>query len=194
MDITYKEIKENKDYILVGVRFDLLLLAAELEELKIHFEIEKIIFDMHHKLYEFERQEKKYIDYVAIRKDSLIGNYLITHTDGNHVINESRYIDFKKVTDAFNIATLEDNDKMVDLLLPLFKNRENGTFEELEKRYSEELLNYILEHDSLKEYLNEMDGIESSREKEYIIFENGEYSKRVLKNKTKKLKNTSLIN
>ena len=35
-------------------------------------------------------------------------------------------IDFKKVTDAFNIATLEDNDKMVHLLLPLFKNRENG--------------------------------------------------------------------
>lgn len=188
MDITYNEIKENKDYILVGVRFELLTLALQFHELKIHPEIVKIIFDMHHKLFEFERQEKKYIDYVAIRKDSLIGNYLITHTDGNHVINESRYIDFKKVTDAFNIATLEDNDKMVDLLLPLFKNRENGTFEELEKRYSEELLNYILEHDSLKEYLNEMDGIESFREKEYIIFENGEYSKRVLKNKAKVLK------
>lgn len=185
MDITYNEIKENSDYILVGVRFELLTLALKFHELEIHPEIVKIIFDMHHKLFEFERQEKKYIDYVAIRKDSLIGNYLITHTDGNHVINESRYIDFKKVTDAFNIATLEDNDKMVDLLLPLFKNRESGTFEELEKKYSEELLNYILEHDSLKEYLNEMDGIESSREKEYIIFENGEYSKRVLKNKTK---------
>lgn len=188
MDITYKEVKENRNYILVGVKFDLLTLALKLHELKIHPEIGEIIFDMQHKLFEFETQGKKYIDDVAIRKDSLIGNYLITHTDGNHVINESRYIDFKKVTDAFNIATLESNDKMVALLLPLFKKRENGTFDELKKRYSEEVLNYILEHDSLEEYLNEIDGIENSREKEYTIFENGEYFKEVLKNKTKKLK------
>lgn len=188
MYIFYNEIKENKDYILVGVKFYLPALALKFHELEIHPEIGEIIFDMHHKLFEFEKQEENYMDDVAIRKDSLIGNYLISHTDGNHIINESRYIDFKKVTDAFNIATLEDNDKMVALLLPLFKNRENGTFDELKKRYSEEVLNYILSHDSLEEYLNETDGIENSRDKEYIIFENGEYSKGVLKNKAKVLK------
>ena len=36
MDITYNEIKENKDYILVGVRFELLTLALKFHELENH--------------------------------------------------------------------------------------------------------------------------------------------------------------
>ena len=179
----FHEIKENPNYILVEVKHELLTLILRLNEKGIDLKVLKEMRFIHEKLFEFEEQVGYYLDYAAIRKDSIVGEYLINHIDGRDIINESLLISLKKITKALRVTLLEKNQEMFYLLFPLFKNIECGIYDDLKKYYSEDALNYILEHDSFQEYLQNNNG----KNKQYVVYEDGKYFKNLSNNKVKKI-------
>ena len=179
----FHEIKENPNYILVEVKHELLTLILRLNEKGIDLKVLKEMRFIHEKLFEFEEQVGYYLDYAAIRKDSIVGEYLINHIDGRDIINESLLISLKKITNALRVALLEKNQEMFYFLFPLFKNIECGIYDDLKKYYSEDALNYILEHDSFQEYLQNNNG----KNKQYVVYEDGKYFKNLSNNKVKKI-------
>ena len=60
---------------------------------------------------------------------------------------------------------------------------ECGIYDDLKKYYSEDALNYILEHDSFQEYLQNNNG----KNKQYVVYEDGKYFKNLSNNKVKKI-------
>lgn len=149
----FHETKENPNYILVEVKHELLTLILRLNEKEIDLKVLKEMRFIHEKLFEFEEQVGYYLDYAAIRKDSIVGEYLINHIDGRDIINESLLISLKKITNALRVALFENNEEMVHSLFSMINHRKVGTYNQLKKYYSEGTLKYILEHDSFQEYL-----------------------------------------
>ncbi len=159
------------------------MLILQLNETAIDLGVLKEMRNMYERLFEYEEQVGEYLNYVAIKKDSIIGHYLITHVDNKIIINEYLFIDQKKIINAIDIALLEKNQEMFYFLFPLFKNIECGIYDDLKKYYSEDALNYILEHDSFQEYLQNNNG----KNKQYVVYEDGKYFKNLSNNKVKKI-------
>ena len=159
------------------------MLILQLNETAIDLGVLKEMRNMYERLFEYEEQVGEYLNYVAIQKDSIIGHYLITHVDNKIIINEYLFIDQKKIINAIDIALLEKNQEMFYFLFPLFKNIECGIYDDLKKYYSEDALNYILEHDSFQEYLQNNNG----KNKQYVVYEDGKYFKNLSNNKVKKI-------
>lgn len=181
----FHEIKENPNYILVEVKHELLTLILRLNEKGIDLKVLKEMQFIHEKLFEFEEQVGYYLDYATIKKDSIVGEYLINHIDGRDIINESLFISLKKINNALRVALFENNEEMVHSLFSMINRREVGTYNQLKKYYSEETLKYILEHDSFQEYLQKFNNIKE--EKQYIVYEDGEYFQKSFHEKSKKI-------
>lgn len=124
-------------------------------------------------IFEYSKTVGKDISKLAIRKDSLIGRYLLACKDKERVLNISRYVDYDKLVNAFNISIFSKNSKMSESLYPLFINRTEGTFEELSsKKFDLNTIEYILTNPSFKKYLSDIDNMEKEPVT-HVVYENG---------------------
>mgnify|MGYP004681122975 CR=1 FL=1 len=139
-------------------------------------------------LFEYSKTVGKNISRLTIRKDSLIGRYLLTCNDEKKVLNISRYVDYDKVVNAFNISVFSKDLKMSESIYPLFINRTEGTFEELSGNFDSSTIEYILTNSSFKNYLNNLDNIEKEPVT-YVVYENGKcFEKEFNTNKNSSIK------
>ena len=93
-------------------------------------------------------------------------------------------ITYEKVINAFNIAAFEGND-MTDKILVLFREQACGSKKDLMKKYDENVLDYILEHDSFYGLARTETKINPQ---EYLVYEDGKCIKRTLSTEKKVLK------
>lgn len=164
----FKEIKENPDYILARVDGDEGLFNLVLK--KVDDDVVAFIHDIFYKMSKVVPEDEIYFSKIAIRKESYLGEYLMTHEDGKTIQNTSLYIDYDKIVNAFSIATYGKNEQMAMQLYPLIIKKVNGHYDDLKEHYSEDVLNYILEHDSFQEYLRKLD---SKEDRQYLVYEEG---------------------
>lgn len=184
--ITFKSIRDNNDYLMIGVKTDLALFLLEAESIpdEIYKEINKIYISC----FEFEKENNFNVNHIAIRKDSLIGQFLIKNADSDKILNEDLYIYYDDVVNAINVALFENNNEMVKDILPLFRNQIEGNKINLQKQYSETVLNYISKNNNFDQFLNELNGYCCYNEKDYIVYENGKYEKKPLNKSNSKIK------
>ena len=114
-------------------------------------------------LQEFVKQDLALLNYsktvgrgitkLTVRKDSIIGRYLLSCQDEQRVLNTSKYIDYDKIVNAFNVAIFSNDLETSKLIYPLFINKEEGTYKTLSDKYDLTTINYILDNPSFKAYL-----------------------------------------
>ena len=175
----FKTNKDNSNYMMVNVLEDFpgLLLNGELE-------IPEVVGEEINEIYLRYMASKlnKQIE-VAIPKESLVGEFLLNNYDNKKIINLDEYISYDDIVNAYNIAVYDDNCKMSNRLFFLFKERNSGFVSELKEQKDEKAINYILEHRDFDLYLkkryNEYEPLE------YLVYENGEFSSKILFDKEK---------
>lgn len=106
-------------------------------------------------IFEYSRKIGKSISKLAIRKDSIIGQYLLSCEDEKKVINTSKYISYDKVVNAFNISIYSSDLEMSELIYPLFINKVEGTYQMLSNQYDLNAIDYIIDNPSFKNYLKD---------------------------------------
>lgn len=160
----YEQIRENDDYILINRATVYHLLSYDLEQ-EIIEEVKDITMALD------EEIGKSYINKLAIRKDSLVGDTL-----SKYGINKDDYITHDHIASALLVAICEENIKLTNKLMPLLKGRVSGWKNELDD-IPEYLLEYIIENNDYHRYLSEVDGTPS---KEYYVYEDKEIERRDL--------------
>lgn len=163
--------KDNSDYLVIG-RFDVAKLV--LVDGKVPNNIKKLADEMYSKIFSFEYEKKKHISEISIRKDSEIGGYLL-NTNDIKVVNDDTTVLYEKVVNAFNIAVFDGN-AISQQLLPLFRNQISGYRSELIDEYSEETIDYILSNSNFDEHLEKLEEGYVYTPKDYVIYENNEFS------------------
>lgn len=176
--ITFKTNKENNEYFTINAHWILPELIVN-EEIKLPEDVSQEVGAILSKIVQFEKMNgATYIHEVAIRKDSVLGKFLVTHCDYGEIINEDSYIYFNQIVNAMNIAIYQDNEIYKEII-PLFKNEDSSSKEELAKKYDERILDYIVANDNLDNFLRHYETTEEESEKEpteYVVYENGEFS------------------
>jgi len=170
--IWFKSSKDNDEYLMVDGRYTMMLLGQNqnLTDDEIE-EADKIYFG----LYEFEKlNNNTHVSEIAIRKDSAIGQYLLNNSD-SEIINEDLYIFQEDVKNALLIS-LYEHDTIYEKIIDLFRAQVGGYKAVLLEQYDESVLDYILTHRDFESWINK----EEIKPKEYVVFENGEFSRRVL--------------
>jgi len=185
--ITFKDNKDNNEYIIMNIHIDGgVLVASDILPVLVANEIEK----MYLSLPSFEQEIGKYISEVSFRKDSLLGEWLLNNYNQKKIIYDSKYISVPKIEQAMAISMLECN-RIIDKIIPLLNAKVTGDIGELMDVYDKDALNYILEHDNYEEYIYQSNsGRYIQKEvdnKEYIVYENGKYSKKELSTEKKVL-------
>ena len=187
----YRSVEENKDYILVDVKFDIARMTMNEDiEKEVYSELQSIYF----KLFSYECNNRiGYIkEPIALRKDSIVGRYILSHQE--ICLDDDTDITYKKIVDAYNVATYSKNLKMANKILPLFMGRISGTRDELGDICNLTVLDYILDNGNFDDYLKKLDGKVENIVKEYYVYEDGEYSRRVLAPEIEKVKVKSSTN
>lgn len=164
----YKTNQDNNDYLMVNVKYDFayLLVSDNLNiPTDVYNEINKIYTNSFDRNVLDNLNMSHFPDKVAILKNSLVGEYLINNSDNINIINLDNYISYCDVVNAFNISVYEDDCKMSNKILYLFKNRKYGFIEELKKEYCSDVIDYIAENRDFDTYL----------EKKYNAYYPGEY-------------------
>ena len=113
---------------------------------------------------------------IVIKKDSLIGNYLMS-LFGQQIMDMENFIDYSKVVSAMNIAIFEGN-PISEKLIVLFKNQVSGEAVDLERKYGVEVVKYIKENSDFDFYIGNVSG--NYCPKEYLVYENGVLSKKTI--------------
>lgn len=183
--INFKTVKDNEEYIIFNGKkgLEYLIKDDQIKE-KIKVVASSIYFDT----FKYENENKiPSISEIAIRVDSVIGIFLM---ENDLIYSENLIVSYNKIINAFNIAIFENN-PIVKSILPLFKNQISGKKDELIGTYSSEVIEYILNNDDFNYYIERLN--RTYQPKEYIVYENGEFTKRILlndvKNRAKKFKN-----
>ena len=146
----------------------------------------KELINQNFALFDYNRNKNKTTSRLAIKKESLVGKYLLSCQDESRVLNTSRYIDYDKIVNAFNISIFSNNLEMSKLIYPLFVNRVEGTSTDFSDSYNSETINYILANTSFKEYLKEIDEIK--KESTYhVVYEDGKFFLKEFEHKNKSL-------
>lgn len=167
MKCSYKCIKEDEKYILVDIRTSL---GIAISNDGIADEIKLEMGKIYTSLFNFERENKcGHLSDVLLSKNSVVGQYIVSHPD--MFSDDSKYISYEKVVNAFNIAIYEDNAKMSNKIMPLFKGMYSGYKDELLEQglANENILDYILIHDDFYEYLEKKNG--EYIEKNYLVYD-----------------------
>jgi|GEM_PF-6399969 len=149
--IRFREV--NNEYL----EYDCLKDTSELVSQLKGEDIDKTI------LQEFIKQDLSLFDYskkvgqpitkLTIRKDSIIGKHLLSCKDEDRVLNSSKYVDYDKVVNAFNVSIFSSNLEMSKSIYPLFINKVEGTYQSLSNNYDLNTIDYILANPSFKTYL-----------------------------------------
>lgn len=112
----------------------------------------------------------------AVRKDSILGNYIIS-MPSDDVYNYDEMITYEKLTNALNIAIFENNPIYLELI-ELFRKQIVGPKKIVAFEYGLNIVNYILKNYDFKSYLKKMNGIYEPDK--YLVYENDELSLRTL--------------
>ena len=183
--IFFERNKENSNYLMIGPKTNLGILLID-DDIELPQEVKEEVNCMYFDLFSFEKENKTgYVSEVAFLKDSVLGKYLIENNGKNGIVNLDLEMTYEKVINAFNISVFEDN-PIQQKILPLFKGQVMGTKEDLVKEYDEDVIEYILEHTSFEDYLNGNNGVKNNTT--YVVFENGEYTKKSLRKENEKVK------
>lgn len=176
--IHYKSVDENQDYILIKILYNLdyLLTYNDKVESKAYEELQSIYFG----IFQFERNAGVIYKHepIALKKDSELGKYILSHPE--IFIDDDKEVTYDKVVSAYNVATFEDNAKMANKILPLFQRRISGNRDQLSEICNLNVLDFILKNGNFKEYLDKLDGKVVVENKEYIVYEDDEYSRKIL--------------
>lgn len=173
MSINYKYSNKDKDSIVLN--------CGSLSELMIDENIPRSVLNeissINLSLFMYKRNTalSEIGKNITIKSDSQLGNWLILNTDGVNIINEDMYVSYDKIVNALVVATFEDNEKMSNKIMPLFKSRVSGTKEELMELTTEQVIDYILNNPSFDDYLSMVDGI--AKNEEEFIYDKGAYQK-----------------
>lgn len=168
----YSTNQDNEDYLMVSVKEDFLkLLLLE----NIPKDIKELMSNMCYELarYELDQGLEYQKEKVALRKDSPLGSYILTHPEIFH--NEEEDINYSKVVEAYQIALFDEKEKMCNKLGILFRGgfAENGeNFSTIPANVCEYIKNH---HDFWYHY--------HSRKGDYpfLVYEEGSYQRKVLK-------------
>ena len=170
---------DNDEYITINKNDLLLLVVVEENPIEIRNEANAIFSET----LGFQKNNRvPYISEIELRKDSLIGKFLLENGMSDKIRNEDLYVYYEDVVNAFNIATFENN-SIFHILSRLFKKREEGSTIELSNKYGTEVINYISNNKDFNTYLKKIDG--TYQTKEYIVYEDGEFYKKALLSKEK---------
>ena len=181
--LNFKTHIDNKNYLLFDGIITLSCLMADDE---IPDNIKNIAGTIFSDIFEYERNNRlEHISDIAIRKDSILGKFLIERASEFKFCNKDLIVSYEKVVNAFNIAIYENN-AIAKEILPLFRNKVSGIKEKLQKEYGFEIIEYILNNDDFYYYLEVIEG--KYNPQEYFVYENGIISKRILLEDLKILK------
>ena len=120
----------------------------------------------------------------AIRKDSILGYYIL-NLPSDKVYNYDNIITFEKITNALNIAIFENNPIYIKLI-ELFRSQVTASKDIIEYKYGLDVLNYIIENNDFKSYLQKVNGTYESTK--YLVYETGELIEQVISDLGKQLK------
>lgn len=172
LKLYYKGVKDNEEYITVPVKYGLELFLVDDE--RIDSDVYRELQSVYYGLFHFEKEQGIYVrDDIALRKDSILGHFILSHPES--FINDDTDITYKKIVDAYSVATFEDNTKMANKILPLFKGRVSGRKDELADVCDLKILDFILNNGDFNKYLDKLDG-KVDQQKRYVVYENGKYS------------------
>lgn len=165
----YSTNKDNEDYLMVNVRKDLDGLFTESIPENIKKETEQIvsIFSQYQK-----ENNDTFFQKIALRKDSVLGKFILSHPE--IFFNDDDYISYDKIVNAYNVAVFENDDKMANKILPLFKSRMSGMKEEFSS-FPEKVISYISRNFDFYYYLNSKDNVY-----QYLVYEDGTYQRKSL--------------
>lgn len=181
--MTFKTNRDNNDYIMINAKIDLGMLIFED---KITEKIKNEVGFIYSSLFKYEYDMKcSYISDIAINKNSDLVKFLIEKASVYNFGNEDLIVDYDKVVNALNIAIFEEN-PIAKSILPLFKNQVSGKKDELVEQYNKEVIEYILENEDFNYYIENING--TYKPEEYIVYENGEFTKKILLTEPKKFK------
>lgn len=170
--VYYKSVKGNEEYITVPVKckgLSLFLDDDERIDLAVYEELQSVYFG----LFTFAKKQGIFInDDVALRKDSILGRFILSHPE--NFIDEDTDVTYKKIVNAYSVATFEDNTKMANKILPLFKGRVSGRKEELADICDLRVLDFILNNGDFDKYLDNLDG-KVEQPKKYVVYEDDKY-------------------
>ena len=141
-------------------------------------------------LFAYSKKVGKSITKLAVRKDSIIGKYLLSCKEVM-ALNISKYIDYTKVVNAFNISIFSSDLEMSKAIYPLFINRAEGTYQILSNQYDLSTIDYILANPSFKNYL---DGTNNSLEDTayHVVYEDDKCFLKEFKSRNKALVKSNL--
>lgn len=161
MCFLYNEVKENKEYILVDIKE---IVKSEFEK-NLDSDILKEGVNILNKQmqYDIDHLNKEEIKEIAVRKDSKIGRYVLENGR-----NKAHYISHKAVTNAYLISVAQNEEKLSNKLMHLFKGRVEGWYDEL-TNVPARILEYITDNNDYELYLSKLDG---NYHRKYYIYEN----------------------
>lgn len=181
--VNFRTNVDNDEYVTID-KTNLMMLVVmdetpqEIKDIANDIFVETLVFQKNNRI--------TYISEVELKKDSLIGQYLLQNGMTKKIRNDDLYIYYKDVINAYNIASFENN-KIMHLLLCMLRERVEGNTLNLSKKYGKDAVDYISNNKDFNVYLEKLDG--TYKTKEYIVYEDGEFSKKVLKtNQKQKIK------
>ena len=154
--ICYKNNPSNSDYIMFSVA-DRLKISSDnsLVENEIN-RLDEAVSNYEKELFLF--------DNISVRKDSILGSYFLNHPEGFQ-----EYISYSDIVGAFDISIFTKNMEMANKVLPLFLSQRHGMRSELDKYYSNEVLNYIGQNSDFPTFLRNKNGEDSN----YVVYDDG---------------------
>lgn len=180
----FKANKDNKEYITIDkIGLTTIAVICEKRNIKLSNEATSIFS----KLIQFEVREKiPYVHDIEIRKDSILGQFLINNPFKENIVNDDLIVDYDKVVSAFNIAVFQNNE-IARKILPLFQNPNELELEnkKLVEKYGKEVIDFILENNDFSHYLIKLD--ENASPTKYIVYEDDKFSRKSLVEKNKQL-------
>ena len=185
--ITFREV--NDEYLEYDCLKDTSELVSQLKGKDIDKTVLQEFIKQDIALFDYSKKIRKSITKLVIRKDSIIGEYLLSCKDEDRVLNSSKYIDYDKVVNAFNVSIFSSNLEMSKSIYPLFMNKVEGTYQNLSNKYDFNTIDYIIANPSFKAYL---DGDKSLEETTYhVVYEDEKCLLKEFKAKNKTLVKSS---
>lgn len=94
---------------------------------------------------------------------------------------------YVQIIEALKISIFENNE-IFNKIIPMFRDQVQGSKEELSKKKDKNILDYISKNDNFEEFLSKQDEDYKEPNVEFTVYENGEFSNKILTNNDKVLK------
>ena len=185
--ITFREV--NDEYLEYDCLKDTSELVSQLKGKDIDKTVLQEFIKQDIALFDYSKKIRKSITKLVIRKDSIIGEYLLSCKDEDRVLNSSKYIDYDKVINAFNVSIFSSDLEMSKSIYPLFMNKVEGTYQNLSNKYDFNTIDYIIANPSFKAYLDGDKSLEGTTY--HVVYEDEKCLLKEFKAKNKTLVKSS---